>query len=129
MTKRETGVDAEVTQLANALVAIFRRTSACFVVIAGRKHVCRKIRIKTGAMLQHESMLLSISILLDGVFARNRFVPTAPGAPDSSFMQRVSSNQALERTADRREDLLLMTSTLKPEAQLALVSGRSAFSR
>jgi hypothetical protein len=67
-----------------------------------------------------------------------------------------SSNQTLERTADQREDLLSMTSTLKPEAQLALthslpltrshhhaihavhvavaqlapfVSGRSAFSR
>jgi len=39
------------------------------------------------------------------------------------------SNQALERTADRREDLRSMTSTLKAEAQLALVSGRSAFSR
>jgi len=38
-------------------------------------------------------------------------------------------NQALERTADRREDLLLMTSTLKPKAQPALVSGRSACSR
>jgi hypothetical protein len=40
-----------------------------------------------------------------------------------------ASNQALERTADRREDFLSMTSTIKPEAQLALVSGRSAFSR
>jgi hypothetical protein len=38
-------------------------------------------------------------------------------------------NQALERTADRRENLLSMTSPLKPEAQLALVSGRSACSR
>jgi hypothetical protein len=38
-------------------------------------------------------------------------------------------NQALERTADRRENLLLMTSTLKPKAQLAVVSGRSAWSR
>jgi len=39
------------------------------------------------------------------------------------------SNQALERTADRRLELLSMTSTLKSEAQLALVSGRSASSR
>ncbi len=38
-------------------------------------------------------------------------------------------NQALERTADRREDLLAMTSTLQLEAQHALVSGRSACSR
>jgi len=36
------------------------------------------------------------------------------------------SNQALERTADRRENLLSMTSAWKLEAQLALVSGRSA---
>jgi hypothetical protein len=39
------------------------------------------------------------------------------------------SNQVLERTADRREDLFLMSSTLKSEAQLAPVSGRSAPSR
>jgi hypothetical protein len=38
-------------------------------------------------------------------------------------------NQALERTADRRDNLLSMTSTLKSEAQLALVSARLAFSR
>jgi hypothetical protein len=38
-------------------------------------------------------------------------------------------NQAMERTADRREDLLSMVSTLKPAAQLALASGRSACSR
>jgi hypothetical protein len=43
--------------------------------------------------------------------------------------QRLASNQALERTADRREDLLSMTSTLNVEAQLAVVSGRSACSR
>jgi hypothetical protein len=41
----------------------------------------------------------------------------------------ISSNQALERTADRRENLLSMTSTLKLEVALALVSGRSACSR
>ena len=39
------------------------------------------------------------------------------------------SNQTLERTADRREDLLSMTSTLNLKARLALVSGRSALSR
>jgi hypothetical protein len=38
-------------------------------------------------------------------------------------------NQALERTADRLEDLRSITSTLNPEAQLAVVSGRSACSR
>jgi hypothetical protein len=48
-------------------------------------------------------------------------------APEHSSVQR--PNQTLERTADRREDLLAMTSTLKREAKLALVSGRSAYSR
>ena len=43
--------------------------------------------------------------------------------------QPKTSNQSLERTADRSEGLLLMTSTLKAEAQLAVVSGRSALSR
>ncbi len=38
-------------------------------------------------------------------------------------------NQMLERTADRRANLFSMTSTLKCEPQLALVSGRSAYSR
>ena len=42
---------------------------------------------------------------------------------------RKSSNQALERTADQRVNLLSMTSTLKPKAKLPLVSGRSACSR
>jgi len=40
-----------------------------------------------------------------------------------------TSNQALQRTADRRENLLSMTPILQPEARLALVSGRSAWSR
>jgi hypothetical protein len=40
-----------------------------------------------------------------------------------------ASNQALERTADRRDNLLSMTSTLKAEAKLAVASGRSASSR
>jgi hypothetical protein len=38
-------------------------------------------------------------------------------------------NYAMEQTADRRENSLSMTSTLKLNAQLALVSGRSALSR
>jgi hypothetical protein len=37
--------------------------------------------------------------------------------------------KALERTADRRVNSFLMTSTLKPKAKLALVSGGSACSR
>src|ERR1041385_1301998 len=35
----------------------------------------------------------------------------------------ITPNQALERTADRREDLLSMTSTLELEARVGLVSG------
>ncbi len=47
-----------------------------------------------------------------------------------SFTKAINrSNQALERTADRRENLLSMTSTVNPEAQHAVVSGRSACSR
>ena len=48
---------------------------------------------------------------------------------DSEVIWPRTPNQALERTADRRENLLSMTSTLKHAAQLALVSGRSACSR
>jgi hypothetical protein len=40
-----------------------------------------------------------------------------------------SHSLALERTADRRENLLSMTSTPKIEAKRAVVSGRSAYSR
>lgn len=38
-------------------------------------------------------------------------------------------NHSLERTVDRRKDLFSMTSLPKLEAQIALVSGRSAYSR
>jgi hypothetical protein len=50
---------------------------------------------------------------------------------DSRYVYEVSDspNQALERTADRRVNLLSMTSTLNPSAQVALISGRSACSR
>jgi hypothetical protein len=44
-------------------------------------------------------------------------------------IRRPRPNQALERTADRREDLLSMMLASKPAAQFAFVSGRSAFSR
>jgi len=40
-----------------------------------------------------------------------------------------ASNQALDRTADREANLLSVTSTLNREAQLAVISGRSAWSR
>jgi hypothetical protein len=46
-----------------------------------------------------------------------------------SCEKRKRPNQTLERTADRREDLLSMTLTLKPAAERAVVSGRSACSR
>src|SRR5438105_9533661 len=45
------------------------------------------------------------------------------------FAAPPTSNQSLEPTADRRENLLSMTSILIPEAQFAVVSGRSACSR
>jgi hypothetical protein len=41
----------------------------------------------------------------------------------------IASNQALERTVDQAATLLSMTSTLKPPALRAFVSGRSACSR
>jgi hypothetical protein len=44
-------------------------------------------------------------------------------------MLKKRPNQALERTADRCENLLSMISTLNSEAQIAIVSGRSALSR
>ena len=47
--------------------------------------------------------------------------------PTPSGKQR--PNQTLERTADRRKNLLSMTSTLKSEAQLGVISVRSACSR
>ena len=47
----------------------------------------------------------------------------------TSFKFPWRPNQALERTADRHENLLSMTSTLKTEARLAVAIGRSAFSR
>jgi len=45
------------------------------------------------------------------------------------FLTKTSSNQTLERTANRRGNFLSMTSTLKPQPQLVIVSGRSAYSR
>jgi len=48
---------------------------------------------------------------------------------DSEVIWPRTSNQALERTADRCENLLSMASILKPQAQPVLVSGRSACSR
>jgi len=44
-------------------------------------------------------------------------------------MSAQESNKALERTADRREDLLSMISALNRDAGRALVSGRSACAR
>ena len=44
-------------------------------------------------------------------------------------MNPETPNQTLEQTADRRVNLLSMTSTPKSEAQVAVISGRSAPSR
>jgi hypothetical protein len=41
----------------------------------------------------------------------------------------MSSNQAMERATDRREDLFLMAVMRKSETPLALVSGRSSLDR
>jgi hypothetical protein len=67
--------------------------------------------------------------LVDGRKATIKFSKEKGSVISTKYGKRNSSNQALERTADRREELLSMTSTLKPEAELALVSGRSACSR
>ena len=45
------------------------------------------------------------------------------------FSQAQTPNQSLERTADRRENSVPMTSTLNREAELAVVNGHSACSR
>jgi hypothetical protein len=47
----------------------------------------------------------------------------------TSFKFSLRPNQSLERTADRRENLFVTTSTFHFPASLALVSGRSACSR
>ena len=51
------------------------------------------------------------------------------GVCEAGAGDQMRPNQALERTADRRDNLLSTTSTLKPEAPLALLSGGSAWSR
>ena len=68
---------------------------------------------------------LEVDRLPDGSF---RFIAHYNDA-QSKVIWPKRPNQALERTADRCENLLSMTSTLKPGAELALVSGRSACSR
>jgi hypothetical protein len=53
--------------------------------------------------------------------------PTMPSSMSPLHSQfRTRPYQMLERTADRRENLLSLTSTQKPEAWFALVGGRSA---
>jgi Galactose oxidase, central domain len=77
-----------------------------------------------GTLLQNGEVLLEGGLDANGAL-------TAAAQVGSHWLPSLSKtlNQALERTADRREDLLSMTSTMKPEAQRALVSGRSACSR
>ena len=63
-------------------------------------------------------------------YSRDHRVDFGPNLQKISVVKSdETSNQALERTADRRVNLLLITSTLNSEAQLAIVSGRSACSR
>jgi hypothetical protein len=68
---------------------------------------------------------LEVDRLSDGSFTLTAHYSDS----DSEVIWPRTPNQTLERTADRREDLLSIISTRKPEAQLALVSGRSALSR
>jgi hypothetical protein len=72
-----------------------------------------------GALLQHSQ--------LPSTTTRNS-VKIEFQRADSPTPQN-TSNQTLERTADRREDLLSMISTVKPQEERALISGRSARSR
>ena len=66
----------------------------------------------------------------EDIFEQRRAEPVLYLADDTALWNsRVASNHALERTADRRVSLFLMTSILKSKAWLALVSGRSACSR
>jgi hypothetical protein len=68
---------------------------------------------------------LEVDRLPDG-----RFTLTAHYSDtDSEVIWPRTPNHALERTADRHENLLSMTSTPNPEARLALISGCSACSR
>jgi hypothetical protein len=67
--------------------------------------------------------------LVNGRKATIKFSKEKGSVISTEYGKRNSSNQALERTADRRAILFSMTSTLKLEANLALVSGRSALSR
>jgi hypothetical protein len=69
------------------------------------------------------------------VFSSRQRIADLFALPNAQFEQALfplltyRPNQALERTADRRDNLLPMASTLRLEAQLAAVSGRSALSR
>jgi hypothetical protein len=64
--------------------------------------------------------------LVDGRKATIKFSKEKGSVISTEYGKLNSSNQALERTADRCEDLPPMISTLNPEAELAIVSGRSA---
>jgi hypothetical protein len=86
-------------------------------------------------------VVLSVSLLLVGssIAAEQTygsgFEPQPPVPFPAKFVEKSFSripprpNRTLERTADRRKNLLSMTSTLKSAAELAVVSGRSAWSR
>jgi hypothetical protein len=71
---------------------------------------------------------------IDDISSEHLQIHVARNGPVHAFTRVVhgspkASNQALEPTADRSENLLLMTSIRKTEAQLAVVSGGSAWSR
>ncbi|HEY2680166.1 MAG TPA: hypothetical protein VGI59_02490 [Candidatus Udaeobacter sp.] len=68
---------------------------------------------------------LEVERLPDGSFTLNAHYSDT----DSEVIWPRTPNQTLERTVDRRENLLSMTSTSTFAATLAIVSGRSACSR
>jgi hypothetical protein len=73
---------------------------------------------------------LAVRLRLTTLSSEHAEIPRISTRSRSKFeLMTDTPNQSLERTADRRDNLLAMTSTLNPEAQLAVVSGRSSFSR
>jgi hypothetical protein len=103
--------------LARGIAAIF---SPGTVAMASSPFGAHFMLDKAAPPIHHAQRKSSLVSLL-------RSIPLSMSSIFSSRSE--TSNQALERTADRRKDLLMMTSTLNLEAPLGLVSGRSAPSR
>jgi hypothetical protein len=76
--------------------------------------------VKAALRDHHQSRMSGLVFLL-------RLIPFIMSS--LSFTHTQTPNQSLERTADRRENFRLSSSIFNSAAQLALVSGRSAYSR